>query len=305
MSQPVTVGDYLKLAERVLTDSTHIFEDHDNASEARELLAHVLEIDEDELDTDDLVPPRRGERYLAYVARRAGGEPFPFLTGHIIFWGLQLQVEPGAFVPRPSSELTVARAVRLLRKRRNPIVVDVCTGSGPIALAIADDVGRAEIWATDISREGLAQGRRNARRLGLQNLSFREGDMYGALPERLHGSVDIITGHIPYVPQEEIGDLPTEVREFEPLETLTDQSDDGLSLMRVAIYGAPRWLKPGGWLLLEVSHDLPPKIKRMCRRAGFERIDIATDEDDLSVVVEAQMPERTRAQLRGVSRGPR
>ncbi|MDQ3986101.1 MAG: peptide chain release factor N(5)-glutamine methyltransferase [Actinomycetota bacterium] len=305
MSEPVTVADYLKLGERVLTDSTHVFEDHDNASEARELLAHVLEIDEDELDPEDVISPRRGERYLAYVARRAGGEPFPFLTGHLIFWGLDLKVEPGAFVPRPSSELTVARAVRLLRKRRNPIVLDVCTGSGPIALAIADDVPTAEVWGTDISREGLGQGRRNARRLGIKNVTFKEGDMYGALPDRLQGSVDVITGHVPYVPQEEIGDLPAEVREYEPLNTLTDQSDDGLSLLRVAIYGAPRWLKPGGWLLLEISHDLPPKLKRMTRRAGLEPINVATDEDDLSVVLEARMPERTAAELRGVTRGPR
>lgn len=277
----------------MLSDSTHIFEDHDNATEARELLAHVLDVDADELDDDEEVPPRKAERYLAFVTRRAGGEPLPFLTGRIEFWGLDLEVRPGAFVPRPSSELTVERALKRLGRMKEPVVVDVCTGAGPIALALAEEVRAAEVWGTDILDEGLAQGRRNARLLGIDNVRLKRGDMYDGLPRRLRGNVDLITGHIPYVPPDEVDDLPAEVKEHEPIETLTDASGDGLGLMRRAVFEAPEWLRPGAWLLLEVSHDLSSKVRKMVRRAGLEDRGLARDEDDLSIVVEARKPAQT------------
>lgn len=294
MSELRTVDDYLELGERVLSDSTHIFEDHDNADEAHELLAHVMKADIDDLEPEDVVPKRTGEKYLSLVARRAGGAPLPFLTGRIEFYGLELEVKPGAFVPRPSSELMVDRALPKLRKKKSPVVVDVCTGAGPIALAIADEIPRAKVYGTDILDEGLSQGRKNARRLEIDNVTLKRGDMYEGLPASLRGTVDMITGHIPYVPPDEIDDLPSEVREHEPLETLTDSSGDGLFLIRKAITGAPKWLKPGGWLLLEVSDDLPPKIRRMIKKVGLEDKGVASDEDDLSVVVEARKPQATR-----------
>lgn len=289
MSEPRTVEQLLDLGTRVLSDSSHIFEDHDNENEARELLALTLDVDVDDLDEiDDEVSRRRRERYLSLVARRAGGEPFPFLTGRIEFWGLDLMVRPGAFVPRPSSELTVQRALRKLRRRKGPVVVDVCTGAGPIALALADELPTAEVWGADISVEGLAQGRENARRHGLDNVRFKKSDMYDGLPARLRGNVDLITGHVPYVPAGEVDDLPSEVREFEPIYTLTDESADGLGLMRRAVGESVEWLRPGGWLLLELSHDLPPKIRKLVKKAGLEDHGVATDDDDLSVVVEAR-----------------
>jgi release factor glutamine methyltransferase len=283
-----TVDDYLELGERVLSDSTHIFEDHDNRSEAEELMAHCLEIDSDDLEESDAVSKRVGERYLSLVARRAGGEPFPFITGHILFYGLELKVRKGAFVPRPSSELTVERALRRLRRRERPVVVDVCTGAGPIALAIADEVPSAQVWGADIAKDGLALARENARLLDIDNAKFSVSDMYSGLPDRLKGRIDLITGHVPYVPPDEIEDLPAEVREHEPLYTLTDESDDGLGLMRRAIFEAPEWLKPGGWLLLEVSDDLGNRLRRMCRKAGLQDKGVASDDDELSVVVEAR-----------------
>ncbi|MDQ3981335.1 MAG: peptide chain release factor N(5)-glutamine methyltransferase, partial [Actinomycetota bacterium] len=281
----------LELGTRVLSDSTHIFEDHDNAAEARDLLALSLDVDADDLEDQDGVPRRTRERYLSLVARRAGGEPFPFLTGRIEFWGLDLAVRPGAFVPRPSSELTVQRALRRLRRRKSPVIVDVATGAGPIALALADELPKAEVWGLDIATEGLVQGRENARRHGLENVRFKKSDMYDALPARLRGTVDLITGHVPYVPLDEVADLPAEVREFEPIYTLTDESFDGLGLMRRAVSESVEWLKPGGWLLLELSHDLPGKVRKLAKKAGLEDHGVARDEDDLSVVVEARKPE--------------
>ncbi len=287
---PRTVGPLLALGERVLTDSSHLFDDHDHRREAEDLLASVLDTEADDLDDQEEVSRRLRERYLSLVARRAGGEPFPLLVGHIVFNGLELKVKPGTFMPRPSSELTVGRAAKRLRGRKHPVLVDLATGTGPIAIAVADEVPHAEVWGADIDDAMLALGRRNARTLGITNVRLRRSDLYAGLPHRLMGSVDVVTGHIPYVPPDEVDDLPSEVREFEPLTSLTDYSEDGLGLMRRAVAEAPEWLKPGGWLLLEISHDLESKIRRLCTKAGLEDHGVGRDADDLSLVVEARKP---------------
>ena len=291
MSEPRTVAELIDMGEMVLGDSTHIFEDHDNRREAEDLMAHVLDVDHDDLDLDE--EPKRSvrDRYLALVARRAAGEPFPFLTGWIEFYGMELIVRPGAFVPRPSSELTVTRALRRLKRKRNPVMVDVCAGAGPIALAVANELSHAEVWGVDIDEGGLAQGRDNARRYDLENITFRKSDMYNSLPKKLLGAVDVITGHVPYVPADELEDLPREVRGYEPVYTLSDRSEDGLTLMRRAAAESLKWLKPGGWLLLEVSEDMLGKVRRICNRAGLEALGVAADEDRLSIVVESRKPE--------------
>jgi release factor glutamine methyltransferase len=289
MSEPTSVAALIALGERVLSDSVHIFEDHDRKREAEELMGFCIDVDPDSLDLDFQPTRRTRERYLSLIARRAGGEPFPFLTGHIEFFGLDLRVKPGAFVPRPSSELVVTRALRKLRRRRAARVVDVCTGAGPIALALADELPDAEVWGADISTEGLRQARGNARDYEIDNVRFIKSDMYDSLPARLRGAVDVITGHVPYVPFDELEDLPAEVKEHEPIYTLSDETDDGLYLMRRAIEEAPQWLKPGGWLMLEVSDDLTARLRRMCRAAGLEDKGAHTDSDRLSMVVEARL----------------
>jgi release factor glutamine methyltransferase len=289
MAEPKTVDELLETAELVMSDSTHIFDDHDNRQEAVELMSHVLDVDEDDLDMDEVPSPAIRNRFLALAARRAAGEPLPFLTGHIIFYGYDLKVRPGPFVPRPSSELTVDRVLKRMKKMKKPVFVDVATGAGPIALAVAAEMPGAEVWGADIDEKGIAQARENARLLDV-DATFRVSDMYKALPNRLRGSVDVISGHVPYVPSGELEDLPREVRGFEPVFTLSDESDDGLYLMRRAINEANEWLKPGGWLLLEVSDDLVGKVRKLGKAAGFTYEGVASDDDDLSVVVELRRP---------------
>jgi release factor glutamine methyltransferase len=107
--------------------------------------------------------------------------------------------------------------------------------------------------------------------------------------------VDVVTGHVPYVPFGELDDLPTEVREHEPISTLSDESSpDGLDLMRRAVKEAPEWLGPGGWLMLEMSDDVAGEVEEMCLDAGFVEVGTITDDDELSVVVEGRIPKRQR-----------
>lgn len=299
MGGPRTVAHLLEVGERVLRDSSHIFEDHDHRGEAEALLAFALRKDLGELRDELELSPRARDRYLALVARRAAGEPFPLLVGQMTFYGLDLKVRPGTFMPRPSSELLVQRASRRLRTSPpDAEVVDVCTGAGPIALALAHEFPEARVWGLDISEPGLAQARSNARRLGIHNTVFRQSDMYASLPPDLHNQVALITAHVPYVPANEVESLPSEVKEHEPIESLTDRSDDGLYLARRAVEESTEWLKPGGWLLMEMSEDLAAKARRYCRTAGLEDKGIGRDRYRLSVVVEARMPRSKPARSR-------
>lgn len=303
MSEPRSIAQLLAVAERVLEDSQQLFADHDRPRMARDLLSAALGLTDDsdeDFDHDfdeDYEPPRRDrDRFLSYIARRAAGEPAPFITGSTFFYGIQLRVKPGAFVPRPSSELMVTRALKRLANVHAPVVIDVCTGAGPIALAIAHERPDAEVWGADISDAGLRQARGNAKRLELNNARFRNSDMYGALPRALRDRAHLVTAHVPYVPVDEVDDLPTEVIEYEPVSTLTDQSIDGFDLMSRAILEAPDWLRPGGWLLLEMSEDFAPRARRLCRKAGLEDKGTATDADRLSAIVEArERPQRRKA----------
>lgn len=284
----MSIEQLLRVATRVLSDSSAIFEDHDNDDEARELLGLALGVDEDDLDDDEVPSKRRRDKYLALVTRRASGEPMPFLRGYIDFYGLEMRVSSGAFVPRPSSELTVERALKRLARRKSPVIVDVCAGVAPIGLAVAHERPKSTVWALDISVEGLRQGRNNARRLGVDNIHFGAGDLYDPLPNKFHGEVDLIFAHVPYVPAGEIDDLPDEVKAFEPLDTLTDSSHDGTWLMRRVVEEGRPLLKDGGWMLLEMSDDMVSKAKRIYKKAGFREVAVASDEDELSMVLEAE-----------------
>jgi len=241
--------------------------------EAAALLAKALGVDEEE--PDDLeapVPARATARFRRLVRRRAGGEPMAHILGWTEFRGLRFRVRPGVFVPRQSSEWTVEQTVRRLRPRRRPVHVDVATGIGPIALAVASEVPKADVHGTDLLASGLRQARANARDLGIRNASFHAGDLLGPLPGELRGRVDAVTGHIPYVPVGEMDDLPLEVRGFEPEVTLTDYSDHGMTLVQRAVAESRDWLTPGGWLLLEVSPDRSRAVKGLMQRAGYEEV---------------------------------
>ena len=164
------------------------------------------------------------------------------------------------------------QAARRLRGRKRPVVVDVGTGIGPIALAIAASVRRAEVHGVDISADALRQARQNARDLRLRNVEFHRGDLFAALPSRLRGYIDVITAHAPYVPREEVADLPLEIRGFEPEATLTDFSEHGLGLLTRIAEEAPDWLRPGGWVLLEVSPDFARVVRGLLVRTGYRDV---------------------------------
>jgi release factor glutamine methyltransferase len=274
VNRPAVARELIASGERRLKRSPAI--DHWPAGrereEARQLVAFVLGIERDDLHLDDQVDGGRVRRYHDLVRRRAGGEPMAHILGWTEFRGLRLRVRPGAFVPRQSSEFTVELAVRRLVGRRSGRAVDLATGIGPIALGIAAGAPRAVVHGTDIAPGAIRQARWNADALGIRNVRFHLGDMYSPLPDRLRGAVDVITGHVPYVPRGDVRHLPLEVRGFEPEDTLTDFSEHGLSLVERAVEEGRDWLRPGGWMLTEVSPDLARAARGLFVRAGYRDI---------------------------------
>jgi release factor glutamine methyltransferase len=236
--------------------------------EAEDLMTHVLGHDP---APDDDVSGKDRRRFEALVERRAEGEPIPYIKGYAEFRGIELLTKPGVFVPRDSSEFLAEQAIRRLRRRKHPVHVDLATGGGTIALAVADEVPKAEVWGTDVAGDAVRLARKNARTLELA-ARFEVGDLFDGLPKRLRGSVDVITLHPPYVPAGEIDDLPDEIRDWEPPHTLTDHSTDGLGLIGRTVGESPRWLRPNGWLLMEVSPDRVKEVKRVYMAGGFRDV---------------------------------
>ena len=238
--------------------------------EAEDLLMHAL--DADEIDPDEDVPSEVRRRFERMVSRRATGEPTQFIKGYAEFRGLRLIAKPGVFVPRDSTEFLAEQAVRRLRRRpRGAVAVDLATGGGTVALAIANETKGVRVYGTDVAADAVRTARKNAKRLGLR-ASFVRGDLFGALPSSLRGRVDVLTLHPPYVAKGELKHLPDEIRNFEPVHTLSDRSVNGLGLVERAIHEAPEWLRRGGWLLIEVAPDRARAVASLMRRGGLREV---------------------------------
>ena len=236
--------------------------------EAEDLLAFVMGEDP---DPGDRIPERDRREFLELIDRRATGEPIPYIKGFTEFRGLELISEPGVFVPRDSSEFLAEQAIRRLRRRRSPVLVDLATGAGTIALSVANEVPKATVYGTDLSQEAVKLARRNARSLGLQ-ARFATGDIFGGLPKKIRGTVDVITVHPPYVAEHEVQDLPDEIKDWEPVHTLTDASRDGLGFVRRTVEESPDWLGRKGWLLMETDPDRARDVKRVMAKGGFRDV---------------------------------
>jgi release factor glutamine methyltransferase len=273
----VTAAELLSRAQSLIAGSRNI--EHWQAGLARwdaeVLLAHVLGLDADEpgdLRSMTVSAPQQ-RRFDALVERRLTGEPVNYITGHFRFCDLDLVVRPGVFSPRASSELMVELATARLRRRRGRrVAVDVATGAGAVALAVASETAGSEVWGVDISAAAGRLGRLNARRLHIDNVRFATGDMLTPLPRDLRGEVQVLTIHPPYVARAEVRTLPVEIRRFEPRHTLTDGSGDGLGLVRRVAEDAPAWLRPGGFLLIEIAPYLARATAAVIRRGGFYEV---------------------------------
>lgn len=190
----------------------------------------------------------------AMVERRVSGLPLEHVVGWAEFHGLKVAVDPGVFVPRRRTEFLVEQALAAAGTSRPLVVVDLCCGSGALGAALASALPGSELHAADIEPAAVACARRNVAALGGR---VYEGDLFAPLPPELRGRIDVLTANVPYVPSDEVGLLPPEARDHEPLVAL-DGGSDGLDVMRRVALAAPDWLAPGGTLLVETSERQVP-----------------------------------------------
>jgi release factor glutamine methyltransferase len=243
--------------------------------EARILLTHVLGWRPTQLITrsDEALDSACVERYRALEARRLAGEPVAQLVGAREFFGLDLEVTPHVLIPRPETELLVETALTAMEHISRPRVLDLGTGTGAIAVAIASMRPDARVCAVDRSAEALAVATRNATRLlDAQRpgggVTLTQGDWYGSLDATLR--FDVIVSNPPYIasgdPHLSEGDL-----RFEPRGALTDEAD-GLSAIRLIIAGAPARLAANGVLWIEHGYDQAEAVRAMLAAQGFAQV---------------------------------
>jgi release factor glutamine methyltransferase len=257
--------------------------------DAERLLRHVLGWDRAALlaNPGRAVPRPEAERFRALLRRRAAREPLQYLLGTAAFWKHEFLVTPAVLIPRPETELLVETALDLVRGIERPLVVDVGTGSGCIALSIAAGREDAEVHATDVSGPALDVARQNARRLGLEGrVAFHEGQIL----EPVAGlEAHLVVSNPPYVDPADREGLAPEVRDHEPAEALFPPGD-ALSVYRRLVPGSAALLRAGGALAVEISPFIPGDVIRLFTEAGFTEPTVRPDLAGLSRVVFGRLP---------------
>ncbi|MGB8773273.1 MAG: peptide chain release factor N(5)-glutamine methyltransferase [Terriglobales bacterium] len=238
-----------------------------------------------------VLTPDEMQRYGEALARRAAGVPAQYITGHQEFWGLDLIVSPAVLIPRPETEHVVETVLALAasadteesqerdQKQRTRVsaphelrIVDVGTGSGAIALALATELPAAEIFATDISSDALEVARANAARHNLTSrIDFRSADLLGGLPT---ASFDFVVSNPPYVGDSEEDSVQLEVRKLEPRNAVF-AGPTGLEVIERLIPQAREALRPGGWLVFEISGTIADRVRHLL--SDWKEVEIRND----------------------------
>lgn len=244
-------------------------------------LAHFLLREQEQVPSTD----GRTREYSDAVLARASRVPLQYLTGKQDFMGLTFHVDERVLIPRQDTE-TLAELVLRENPEKNIRLLDLCTGSGCLAVSLAVLGGYEEVDAGDISPDALEVAEENGRRLG-GNVHFVESDLFSALdPGKAY---DVIVSNPPYIPTEVIEGLEPEVRDYEPRMAL-DGSGDGLAFYRRLAAESPSHLKPGGRLYLEIGWDQGESVEALLRENGFEDIEVVRDDAGNCRVVRGKRP---------------
>ncbi len=221
------------------------------------------------LDPERSVRCGESDRVESMLSRREAREPIAYILGVKEFWSLPFAVGPGVLIPRPETEALVEAVLdKISSDCRAPKILDLGTGCGAIALALASELPRARIWAIDRSPEALRAASRNVARLGLEHrVHVLGGDLFAPLRATGdNGRFDLIVSNPPYIPSDALAALSAEIVRYEPHEAL-DGGADGLRYHRRIIEAAPDFLSEGGWLALEVGDGQAPAVRRVIEEA--------------------------------------
>ena len=255
----------------------------DALPEAESLLCHLLNKDRIHLYACGREPVNEDltRRFMDLLGQRAEGKPLQYILGTVEFMGIPLTVDPSVLIPRQDTELLAEEALRalagLVPSGESPQILDLCTGSGALAIAVAKAVPEARVTAADLSAGALEVARGNASAAGVAGrIRFCQGDLFDALQGQ--GDFHMILSNPPYIASGVIGSLAVEIRDHEPRMAL-DGGPDGLDLIRRILRASPGYLKPGGWLLMEIGYDQADAVRALARGVGkvFPAVEILRD----------------------------
>lgn len=239
--------------------------------DAELLLSHVLQKDRTWVFTHahDGLDAGSDKQFQQLVLRRSRREPLQYILGGQEFRGLEFKVTPEVLVPRPETELVVESAITFLKSIPHPAIIDLCTGSGCIAVSLTKEIETARVFATDLSDRALIVARENARNHGVtERIRFFEGDLFSPLKELdLRGRIDVITANPPYIQSADLPELQPEVRDYEPHVALI-AGPEGTEIHERIITEAFAFLKKGGALIMEMGIGQSATLIAMAEAAG-------------------------------------
>ncbi|MFZ6016975.1 MAG: peptide chain release factor N(5)-glutamine methyltransferase [Nitrospirota bacterium] len=273
----------------------------DAVREAEMIISHCFGIDRTALYRDN---PQISEEELTkidgFLKRRSKREPLQYIVGYTEFYGLKIKVGPGVLIPRPETELLVEEAIKTVKsfklkvesedkdsslvtprprsakrggRHLSLIILDLCTGSGCLALALAREFPDAHIYGTDTSEIAIEYAKENAEINGIKNVTFVRGNLFEPIEEE---EFDLIVSNPPYIKRDDIKDLQPEIRDWEPVEALNGGAD-GLDFYRAIIPAAHGYLKEGGCIILELGFEQAGLVSRIADDAGFKDISLIKD----------------------------
>lgn len=252
------ISDLLREASQILRDAGV----PEPRREAGSLLSHVIARDRTFLISraEEIVGDEDLARFQRAVARRASGEPLQYITGVQDFYGREFRVTRDVLIPRPETELLVEAALEILNRQRAPLICDVGTGSGCIAVTLLCERTDARGIAVDVSEAALAVAEDNARRHGVSDrITFKISDCFASLDT---AAFDVVVSNPPYVSANALPGLQREVRDHEPLVALSPGAD-GLGVIRRLLQDAPAFLKDNGYLMMEIGFDQGERVQQL------------------------------------------
>ncbi|MDQ3491486.1 MAG: peptide chain release factor N(5)-glutamine methyltransferase [Acidobacteriota bacterium] len=256
--------------------------------EASLLLAATLQKNKTFLIAHPEYEPEKDEVSLfrSFIARRAGREPFHYITGVKEFYGFDFEVSPDVLIPRPETEMLVGNSIAILHERDRPGFCEVGIGSGCISVSILVKVEFATATGVDISEKALKIAKSNAEKHSvIDRLELRHSDIFTALSAE---SFDLIVSNPPYIPKKDMPGLQREVRDFEPHIALSDDGD-GLAKIDLIVRQSPKFLKPGGFLVMEMGIGQETAVKAMFENNNWESVEILPDFQGIPRMVRARI----------------
>lgn len=269
-----TIAEAIAEGARLLREAG-VDEDRRTASA---LLGHALYVDRAQLiiRSNEEIDQSRFEEFSDFIHRRAAGEPLQHITGRQEFYGLDFAVNRDVLIPRPETEFLVERVIALSRNLSAPLIVDVGTGSGCIAVALALNIADARIIATDISPAAIEAARLNARRHKVEEkIEFLEGDLLAPLAGR-EGAIDILASNPPYVPLSRPDMVQREVRDWEP-EVALFGGEEGIDFYGRLLRESLPFVKTGGWLVCEIGYNQLEAISEMIDPRAWNLVEVTED----------------------------